>query len=626
MVLIFFSGSKRSLGASEISCLLNASFEFSSDSGSESEHDSDEFAKEPKEIVDVVLHPPKERGDAVSDRDSDDEDHPTGDRVHLPARILQAGAEVVPKKRKGRKLCVSKKFKNSEPEPCEEEKSNAYNSNNWSSVDPKKVGTKVPSFSNESKLSEVDKERLDACKRPIDYYKLLNTDQFLSQIVHESQRYALQMNNEKAVADLTLKNLRCVEATILHSGYHVLPSVRMLWEEKKDCHNEFVAESIRRKTFENVLHNLHFVDNTKMTEDPYYKVRPIFENLNRGGRFLLDGEEHFSVDEVMVPYFGRHHTKQYIHGKPIRYGYKIWCLATSGGGAVRFEPYCGAGTKITDYGLGCGPNVVLDLIKKAELAPGTSVTFDNLFTSFPLLQEMSEMGIGGTGTVRQNRLGKVPIPSKQDIEKKTVLRGFSTQVFNNDISCVVWKDSKAVYTASNLVGGEVTERCKRFDRTIRKSVLVQIPDQVRHYNATMGGVDLLDQQVALYRSPVRVKKWWFPFYTWSLHVLAVNAWRIEAKHKGHKIPYLSFLRDLVIEMMEENGTPRDKCSKVNQVAVSKRLDGMSHWPAYTDNKKRRNCRQCTFDGKRDNKTNFICSKCEIPLHVPSCFQKYHEAE
>ena len=68
MGLIFFSGSNRSLGASEISYLLNASFEFSSDSGSESEHDSDEFAIEPKETVDVVLHPPKERGDAVSEK------------------------------------------------------------------------------------------------------------------------------------------------------------------------------------------------------------------------------------------------------------------------------------------------------------------------------------------------------------------------------------------------------------------------------------------------------------------------------------------------------------------------------------------------------------------------------
>ena len=56
------------------------------------------------------------------------------------------------------------------------------------------------------------------------------------------------------------------------------------------------------------------------------------------------------------------------------------------------------------------------------------------------------------------------------------------------------------------------------------------------------------------------------------------------------------------------------------VATSQRFDGMSHWPANTDDKKRRNPKQCTLDGKRDNKTNYICSKCEIPVHVPLSFQ------
>ncbi len=42
----------------------------------------------------------------------------------------------------------------------------------------------------------------------------------------------------------------------------------------------------------------------------------------------------FSCDEVMVPYYGRHSTKQYIHGKPVRYGYKVWALCTSGGSYV----------------------------------------------------------------------------------------------------------------------------------------------------------------------------------------------------------------------------------------------------------------------------------------------------
>ena len=90
-----------------------------------------------------------------------------------------------------------------------------------------------------------------------------------------------------------------------------------------------------------------------------------------------------------------------------------------------FEPYCGRHTLVEDHGLGQGPNVVLDLVTKAKLKPGSEVCFDNLFTSFPLLDKLSEMGIGGTGTVRQNRLNRVPIMKKKDLEKKIVDRGTS---------------------------------------------------------------------------------------------------------------------------------------------------------------------------------------------------------
>ena len=61
---------------------------------------------------------------------------------------------------------------------------------------------------------------------------------------------------------------------------------------------------------------------------------------------------------------------------------------------------------------------------------------DNLFTSFPLLQKMSEMGLGLTGTIRQNRLHRVPITGKKDLEKKIVARGTITSAYKNDIICV----------------------------------------------------------------------------------------------------------------------------------------------------------------------------------------------
>ena len=65
---------------------------------------------------------------------------------------------------------------------------------------------------------------------------------------------------------------------------------------------------------------------------------------------------------------------------------------------------------------------VLDLVQKVQLPAGCEVFFDNLFTTFLLLDKLSEMGIAGTGTVRQNRLFKVPIPSKKDVIKKSVER------------------------------------------------------------------------------------------------------------------------------------------------------------------------------------------------------------
>ena len=63
--------------------------------------------------------------------------------------------------------------------------------------------------------------------------------------------------------------------------------------------------------------------------------------------------------------------------------------------------------------MGQGPNVVADLAVKAKLVPGSEVYVDNLFTSFPLMAEMSARGIGLTGTMRQNCLHSVPIRKKK---------------------------------------------------------------------------------------------------------------------------------------------------------------------------------------------------------------------
>jgi hypothetical protein len=141
----------------------------------------------------------------------------------------------------------------------------------------------------------------------------------------------------------------------------------MLWELKPDCHNPLIAEAIRRDEVVAVVKALHFRDNADMDGDAYYKVRPIIDNLNKtSSKWNVDADS-FAVDEIMIPYYGRHGSKRFIHGKPIRYGFKVWAVCTSSGSGVWFEPYCGKDTRVDDQGLGQGPNVVLDLVVKVRI-------------------------------------------------------------------------------------------------------------------------------------------------------------------------------------------------------------------------------------------------------------------
>ena len=49
--------------------------------------------------------------------------------------------------------------------------------------------------------------------------------------------------------------------------------------------------------------------------------------------------------------------------------------------------------RLKNKGLGQGPNVILDLVESANILKGSEVFFDNLFTSFPLLIELSKINI-----------------------------------------------------------------------------------------------------------------------------------------------------------------------------------------------------------------------------------------
>ena len=75
----------------------------------------------------------------------------------------------------------------------------------------------------------------------------------------------------------------------------------------------------------------------------------------------------------------------------------MWCITSSNGYLIHAEPYCGSDTDLLKTDLGHGADVVLGLLDKGNIDSGSVVTFDNLFTALPLLDKLTEKGIGGLG-------------------------------------------------------------------------------------------------------------------------------------------------------------------------------------------------------------------------------------
>ncbi len=246
------------------------------------------------------------------------------------------------------------------------------------------------------------------------------------------------------------------------TGYLSPANKRLFWENREDVQNLFVKKAMARNTFEDVIKYVYFVEPEEQNNrDAFWKVRPLFEQINNTAQQLISQPEFVSIDETIIRYFGPHPLKQAIRDKPEQFGWKVWCMAAPTGELLACQPYAGAKTLIADVGLGQGPNVVYGLATQFGLKEGSKVACDNLFTSFDLLDHMADKGWGVVGTVRQNRLVGVPLPDKKQARKE-MSRGAIKSTHTDNVTLTAWKDSQAVYMASNFIGPDPVGQCQRY--------------------------------------------------------------------------------------------------------------------------------------------------------------------
>ena len=196
------------------------------------------------------------------------------------------------------------------------------------------------------------------------------------------------------------------------------------------------------------------------------------------------------IDESMIKFKGRSSLKQYLPSKPIKRGYKLWCLADSLTIYLYNFDICTGKQEIRQGTL--AEDVVLRIVDKFELEDH-QLFFDNFFTTVPSLLQLQKKRIGATGTLRADR--KV-FPQKA-LHTDKFERGEYIYNVCNQISVVKWQDKKTVFIASNSFDPRQTETVSRTEKDGSK-MSINCPAMVSKYNKFMRGVDLFHQRVSLY--------------------------------------------------------------------------------------------------------------------------------
>lgn len=426
-----------------------------------------------------------------------------------------------------------------------------------------------------------------------------------------------------------LLEMRTFFGILIVTGYNSVSSYKAHWNSADDLRNEMIFKSMRRNRFEEILRTLHFEPNLIAPDgnrDRLWKLRPIMDHLKSNMLKNFHPTQHLAYDESMIAYYGRHGCKQFLKGKPIRFGYKSWSLCTPNGYMVNFEIYQGKNPRSTNqyderFGKCAAPliNMIDDFPDDLKGLP-FSFYFDNLFTGFPLLAYLKSRGYNATGTIRENRIPtSCPIKHKKTMKK--AVRGSYESIKMNEtgIRLTKWVDNSVVCAASTCYGALPTSSAARYSKEAGKKIYVTRPCVITEYNKFMCGVDRLDQNVNNHRIGYRGKTWWSAIFTWLIDVAVNNAWQLQRGSK--RFTQLEFKREIAIYYCKHYGqqpihTGPKRPRHEDDLAQNIRYDRTDHFVASCE--KRRRCAGdlCKSVGRT------ICTKCNVGLCV-NCFAAYH---
>ena len=325
----------------------------------------------------------------------------------------------------------------------------------------------------------------------------------------------------------------------------------------------------------------------------------------------------------MIKFKGRSSIKQYLPLKPIKRGYKVWCLCDPITGYLfNYQIYLGK-EETSRKEIPLGERVVFDLISGHNFQ-GKHLYFDNFFTSLRLLENLKLQNIKACGTIRPDRAG---IPS--DFAKKNRMqRGDCKSIITSNSIVFIWMDTKHVFLASNYhKDNEVVSISRRLQNGQRTTIAC--PTAIKDYNQFSHGVDLFNQRISCYNLDRKSKRNWLRIFIYFLNASIFNSFICYNQLAQDKLTYLNYMVSVakflcsVSERIHRGRPPSENKSKLASPKTVLNFDHEMHLPVKG---KRRRCAYCSIK-EANFRSNIECFTCKLPFCLKeekNCFFDYHK--
>ena len=154
------------------------------------------------------------------------------------------------------------------------------------------------------------------------------------------------------------------------------------------------------------------------------------------------------------------------------------------------------------------------------------------------------------------------------------------------LDLLIYLKNRGIHIASNYDGVEPLGAVQRWSPAEKKRMNIQCPQVILRYNKGMGGVDLADMLISLYRIKMKTRRWYIKIFWHLVDIAKVNAWLLYRRHreqleipKKQELPLLDFVLEISEGFISSNKVVRREATSNKQGRPSKRRSSEEAGPS-----------------------------------------------